>query len=58
MSTHDDRDIEARKKVVKDAIDEWLEEKYATVGKWSLAGITAAAVAVIGYYFFMTHGVR
>ncbi len=54
----DERDIAERKKLVKDAIDEWLEHKYATVGRWTIAGLSAAIVAIIGYYFFMTHGVR
>lgn len=38
-----------RKEVIKQAIDEWLERKYAEVGKWTLRGIVALAVGVICY---------
>ena len=52
------RDENERKKIVKDAIDEWLEHKYALVGRWTLSGLVAAVVGLIGYYFFVTHGVK
>ena len=51
------RDDEERKRVVKEAIDEWLEHKIAVFGRWSLAGVLAALISVIGYFYFTTHGV-
>lgn len=42
------------KQIVKDALKEWLDEKFATFGKWSLASILAAAlVAAVFFIFWM-----
>lgn len=54
----DPRDNEERKRLVKEAIDEWLDKKFTQFGKYSFMGIVAAGIAVVGYYFFTTHGIR
>jgi hypothetical protein len=59
MTDMNERNNDAmRKEIVKEAINEWLDAKFAQFGKWSLMSIGAAGIAVIGYYFFTTHGVR
>lgn len=47
---------EEQKKLVKEALHEWLETKWAEVGKWSVRGIIAMALAVLAYLFLATHG--
>jgi len=47
---------EARKALVKAAIKEWLEEKYAQVGVWTLRAIAAAAVAALAYFVLWERG--
>lgn len=42
-------DPEAQKKAIKEAINEWLNEKFAEFGRWTFYGITAAALAGLVY---------
>lgn len=44
-----------QKAIIKEAISEWLEAKYAEFGKWTLHGIIAAGLAA-GVYFLAVHG--
>jgi len=44
------------KEVVKEAIKEWLNEKVAEFGWFSLKTIGYALVALIGYLWLSTHG--
>lgn len=48
-------DREEHKEIIKEAIREWLDEKYATFGKWTFHGLTAAGLAY-GAYFLLGHG--
>lgn len=50
-----DLDRDEQKEIVKEAIREWLDEKYLAFGKWSLNGLLAAVLAFVGYYL-ATHG--
>lgn len=45
-----------QKKLVKDAIQEWLDSKWIAVGKWSVAGIAAAVLAAVFYIIVWAHG--
>ena len=47
---------EEQKEVLKQALKEWLDEKFAAFGKWSLAGICAALLFVIAYLWLITQG--
>lgn len=49
---------EERKDILKEAIDEWLDKKYIAVGKWTVAGIIAACLAIISYAYLMDLGWR
>lgn len=40
---------ELLKKAIKEAMTEWLEAKYTTFGKWSMAAIGAAMVGALVY---------
>lgn len=42
------------KEALAEAIKDWLNERYRSVGKWTLRGISAAAFAAL-VYFILTH---
>lgn len=42
-------DKDTMKEAVKEGLKEWLNEKFAQFGKWSLAGIGALALAALAY---------
>ena len=46
---------EEQKQIVKEAITEWLNFKYAQFGKWTFHGIMASGLAVMAYYI-LAHG--
>jgi hypothetical protein len=47
---------EEAKALIKEAISEWLDDQFATFGKWSGVGIAAMVFAAIVYAFFITEG--
>lgn len=46
------------KEVIKEALREWLDDKFAQFGRWSLMGLAAAVLALIAYMILTTHGWR
>ena len=48
MSELDPRD-EAIKAALKEGLHEWLDEMFATFGRWSLTGLAAAGLAGLVY---------
>lgn len=40
----------------KQAIREFLDEKFSTFGKWSFGAIAALALAALTYFILSTHG--
>lgn len=44
------------KALVKEALKEWLDEKFLTFGKWSAAGLGALAFSAILYLILFTNG--
>lgn len=47
---------ELHKAAIKEAISEWLDKQFSTVGKWTLKGIAAASLAVLFYLYAAAHG--
>lgn len=45
-----------RKRIVKEAISEWLDAKFSAFGKWSFYGICAAALALLAYLLMIKAG--
>ncbi len=43
--------------LIKEALQEWLDAKYAEFGKWTLRGILAAALCAI-VMFLTIHGFK
>ena len=44
-----------QKEIVKEAISEWLNDKYSEFGKWTLHGLIATAFGTLAY-FLAAHG--
>lgn len=47
---------ELHKAAIKEAIQEWLDQQYKLVGKWTMKGIMAASLAVLFYMYAAAHG--
>lgn len=46
-----------QKKIMKEALQEWLDAKYAEFGKWTMRGIMAAALVAL-VVFLTSHGAK
>lgn len=44
------------KQAVKEAIREWLDERFSEFGKWSFHGMAAAAVVALVYFILTLNG--
>jgi hypothetical protein len=47
---------EDTKDAMREAMKEWLDEKFATFGKWTLTGIAATGLVLLAYAFLAAHG--
>lgn len=59
MSDHDELSERQRddiKAAMKEAIREWLDDKFAMFGKWSFASLAALGLAALLWFFLTTHG--
>ena len=43
-----------QKEVIKEALKEWLDEKYAIFGRWTLRSLLALLLAAVTYLAFKT----
>lgn len=48
---------EEQKKIMKEALQEWLDAKYAEFGKWTARGVLAAALVAL-VVFLTSHGFK
>lgn len=46
------------KDAVKEALKEWLDEQFARVGKWTVHGVLAVALAALVYFILVHNGWR
>lgn len=44
------------KSMVKEALHEWLDEKFMQLGKFSMGAIAAASLAALTYFVFTMNG--
>lgn len=44
------------KEAVKEALKEWLDEKFLTFGKWSAGAVAAAFLVAAVYFIFVMDG--
>lgn len=47
---------EELKRVTKEALKEWLDEKFMSFGKWSIGAIAAAGLAAFVYFILSANG--
>jgi len=51
-----DEQKEIHKEAIKEAISEWLDKQFISLGKWTLKGIAAMGLAVLVYLWAAAHG--
>ena len=44
------------KQAIKDGIKDWMNERFAEFGKWSLGGICAAGLGILGWLLIISNG--
>lgn len=44
------------KAALKQAIKEWLDEKFAEFGRWSMGAVLAAGLAALVYFILVMNG--
>lgn len=44
------------KNAVKEALKEWLDEKFTAFGKWAAVSVAAMALAALVYFILAMHG--
>lgn len=49
-------DADAMKKIMKEALKEWLDEQAAKFGRWSITGIFCMVLVVLTYMALMLAG--
>lgn len=49
---------EDMKAAVKDALKEWLDEKFAMFGRWGLGSLAALGLAAVVYFILWAYGWR
>ncbi|WP_156396880.1 hypothetical protein [Noviherbaspirillum sp. Root189] len=49
-------DKDLQKEILKEAISEWLDKQFATLGKWTLGGICSAGLAALVVWMLSTQG--
>lgn len=47
---------EDQKELFKEALKEWLDEKFSLFGKWAFASILAAFFSAVVYFVFIVNG--
>lgn len=49
-------EAEEQKRIIKEAINEWLDKQFTKLGKWTLGGICSMGLAAITYWFLTSSG--
>ncbi len=44
------------REVFREAINEWINDKFREFGKWSIKGLAALAFGVLIYFVLVQHG--
>jgi hypothetical protein len=49
-------DDDQQKRIIKEALKEWLDEKFAAFGKWSFFSLAAAGLAALVFFILWVNG--
>ncbi len=49
-------DKELQKEAMKEALNEWLEAKWAMLGRWTASGIAVAVFGALAYFYLTNTG--
>jgi hypothetical protein len=49
-------DEDTAKQALKEALKEWMDEKFATFGKWSFSALATALVGALVYFLLLSNG--
>lgn len=52
----DELDKNEVKAAMKEAIHEWLDDKFLAFGKWSAAGVAAMSLGALAYFILTLNG--
>jgi len=47
---------ELHKEAIKEAMQEWLDQRYQAVGKWTVKGFLAMMVVIVVWLYAAAHG--
>ena len=47
---------EETKQALKEALKEWLDDKFSTFGKWTATAIAAGVLGVLVYFMLISNG--
>jgi hypothetical protein len=51
-------DSEEKKRIVKEALQEWLDKQFAAFGRWTLRGLIATGFGYLVYWYLSAHGFK
>jgi len=54
----DEKQREEFRKIIREAIDAWLDKQFSAFGRWTFWGIVSAAIAAFSYAYFQTKGMK
>lgn len=49
-------DEEEQKKIIKEALKEWLDAQFAAFGKWTFMGLLSVLFVAVSYAWLWEHG--
>lgn len=53
-----DLDNEEKKRIVKEALQEWLDKQFAQVGRWTVRGLVSIGLGYAVYWYLTAHGFK
>jgi hypothetical protein len=51
-----DPEAERQKEILKEALKEWMDEKFALLGKWAFSAFGVALIGALTYFILWTNG--
>ena len=58
LDLEDEKQRRLFEQILSAAIERWLDKQYAAVGKWTIRGVAATAVAAIAFLWYHSGGFK